>query len=130
MTAPVSGSGRWPPWMTRVPKRSSESSLLIGHPLGADASAKRSFGGRARQGWRARSLHGRTCGGPRKTFLRSRLRYGWLLSQPAAQPIEQIDARDEPLKLVVVHDDGLHAALEDLHELRHRGIHRHGHQVT
>src|SRR5207237_8221900 len=87
MTAPVSGSGRWPPWMTRVAKRcAGVSSLMRSSPPA--------------------------------------------LSQPAAQPIEQIDARDEPLKLVVVHDDGHHAALEDLHELRHRGIHRHGHQVT
>src|SRR5437773_9569316 len=87
MTAPVSGSGRWPPWMTRVAKRCPGVwSLMRSSPLA--------------------------------------------LSQPAAQPIEQIDAGDEALELVVVHDDGHHAALEDLHELRHRRIHRHGHQVT
>src|SRR5258708_37478462 len=87
MTAPVSGSGRWPPWITRVAKRSCGwSSLMRSSPPS--------------------------------------------LSQPAAQPVEQIDARDEPLELVAAHDDGHHAAAEDLHELPDGRVRRHRHQVA
>src|ERR1700739_2422507 len=90
MTAPVSGSGCWPPWMTRVAKGWLLFSSVI---------------------WRTRccdefALH------------------------LATQPIEQVDARDQALKLAPLHDDRHHAALEDLHELRYRRVHRYRHQVA
>src|SRR5262252_9821850 len=92
ITAPVRGSGRWPPWMTRVAKR-WVSSLMRKAPLaGRDRGMRRSLA--------------------------------------AAQPVEQVDARDEALELALVHDDGHHAALEELHQLRHRRIDRYGDQVA
>src|SRR5262252_4029233 len=94
ITAPVRGSGRWPPWMTRVAKR-WVSSLMRKAPF-ADRTGS---------------------GGVRRSLA-------------AAQPVEQVDARDEALELARVHDDGHHAALEDLHELRHRRIDRHGDEVA
>src|SRR6516165_9202156 len=96
MTAPVCGSGRCPPCMTRVAKRSADLSSLI-------------------------------CGGSLQSVTSAT---GESASQLAPQPVEQIDTRDEPLELAALHDDRDHAALEDLHQLRHRGIDRHRHQVA
>jgi hypothetical protein len=83
MTAPVLGSGAWPPWMARVPIPQRDASAVASRWF-LLLLLTLYFSGRfyPRAARRPASLH------------------------PPAQPVEQVDAGDQSEETRSIHDDG------------------------